>query len=181
MGRIQIWARMHFLFHIACIAILALVVFGCPHFSQQRQGKQLLESAMTWMLEGQFDSALADSRTVLETFPDGLADQAHFQIGLIYAHPENPNRNSHNAQKAFNTIVNDFPQSHLRDQAQIWISVIRNNELRKRIIGKLHEKNSALEKTVDELKEQIEDLKRVDLGFEEKKQKAIDQQLEKDQ
>lgn len=187
MGSIQTRKRMHLFLHFACLVILPFVIFGCLHYSKKLQGEDLLAKAMNLMLEGQYDAALAENLTVLEEFPPILSDQAHFQIGLIYAHPKNPKQNYQESLGSFIEIVKEFPQSRLRDQAQIWVLFIRNISDKKRDIGMLNNKIVLLEKTVkeqreglnhlleqiEELKQQIEELKRVDLGIEENKQKNL--------
>lgn len=180
MGPIQTWKGKHLFLHLAGLVIFFFGIFGCLHFSKELQGEQLLANAMNQMMKGQYDAALAENLTVLEKFPPSLSDQAHFQIGQIFAHPKNPKQDYQKSLRSFNQIVKKFPQSRLRDQAQIWVLVIRNISDKKRDIGKLNKKIVLLEKTVkeqregiDHLLEQIEKLKRVDLVMEEKKQKVL--------
>jgi chromosome segregation ATPase len=174
---------------------------------------------MAEMADGQYEASLAKNVTVLNNFPHSIADQALFQMGLLYAHPENPNQNYQKSLGAFNKILNEYSQSRLRHQAQLWVLTVQDAIDKKQKIGNLNKKKvslantieqqkieiallqkkivtrkdddviDSLEKKVDEqekkvdeqkkeitqLLEQIEKLKRVDLGIEEKKQKILQQ------
>ena len=167
---------------------------------------------MDQMVSRQYEASMAKNLNVLNSFPHSLADQAFFQIGLLYAHPENPNQNYEKSLVSFNEILNGFSESRLRHQAQLWVLTIGEVIDKEQKIGILSSKNASLErivkqhkieiinlqkkietpkndalivsleKKVDEQKkeiiqllDQIEKLKRVDLGIEEKKQKILQQ------
>jgi len=148
-----------------------------------------------------FEASLKESRTALELFSRSLGDQALFQIGLVHAHPENPNQNIENSTMAFQKLINNYPNSSLRSQAELWIMHLRRIQdqeatlkTRKQEIGKLHDrlnrvkkgklKNKKLQKEylqkiknqkkeIQELKGNIKRLKEIDLKIEEKKRKTI--------
>ena len=212
MGTKQTRRRKYLFLHLACLGLLPFVIFGCLHFSKELQGQQLLDEGMDQMADRQYEGSMAKNLTVLGNYPHSLADQALFQIGLLYAHPQNPDRNFEKSLGSFNKILNGFPESRLRHQAQLWVLTIGEVIDKERKIGILSSKNASLErivkqhkieiinlqkkietpkndalivsleKKVDEQKkeiiqllDQIEKLKRVDLGIEEKKQKILQQ------
>ena len=98
---------------------------------------------------------MAKNLTVLGHYPHSLADQALFQIGLLYAHPENPDRNFEKSLESFDKILNGFPESRLRDQAQLWVLFIGDFIDRERKIGILNSKSVSLERIVDQQKNEI--------------------------
>ena len=212
MGTKQTRRRKYLFLHLACLGLLPFVIFGCLHFSKELQGQQLLDEGMDQMADRQYEGSMAKNLTVLGNYPHSLSDQALFQIGLLYAHPQNPDRNFEKSLGSFNKILNGFPESRLRHQAQLWVLTIGEVIDKERKIGILSSKNASLErivkqhkieiinlqkkietpkndalivsleKKVDEQKkeiiqllDQIEKLKRVDLGIEEKKQKILQQ------
>ena len=212
MGAKQTRRRKYLFLHFACLGLLLFVISGCLHFSKKLQGEQLLKEGMDQMVSHQYEASMAKNLTVLNNFPHSLADRALFQIGLLYAHPENPNKNYKKSLESFNKILNGYSESRLRHQAQLWVLFIRDVIDKERKIEILNNKNISLEKageqqkieiavlqkkiatrenadlifslekTVDEQKkeinqllDQIEKLKRVDLGIEEKKQKILQQ------
>jgi hypothetical protein len=187
-----------------------LAVFGCLHFSKKLQGQQLLEKGMDQMINRQYAASMTNNLAVLNNYPPALADKALFQIGLLYAQPENPQQDYEKSLGSFNKIINEFPSSRLRHQSQLWVRFISDVIDKKKEIGALNSANvslgkaikqqkieiallqkkidanknpdliMSLEKTIDEqnkeinqLLEQIEKMKRVDLGIEEKKQKIL--------
>ena len=210
MGTKQDRKRKYFFLHLTCLGLLPLVVFGCLHFSKKLQGQQLLEKGMDQMINRQYAASMKNNLTVLNNYPQNLADQAIFQIGLLYAQPHNPDQDYEKSLGSFNRLLAEFPDSRLRRQSQLWILSISDVIDNKRKIGILNSANvslgkaikqqkieiallqkkidanknpaliMSLEKTIDEqnkeinqLLEQIEKMKRVDLGIEEKKQKIL--------
>ena len=170
MGTKQTRKRKYFFFHLACIGLIPFVTFGCLHFSKKLQGQELLEEGMGQMVSRQYEASMAKNLTVLNNFPHSLADQALFQIGLLYAHPENPNQNYEKSLGYFNKISSEFSESRLRHQAQLWVVFIRDVIDKERKIGILNKKNVSLERTVEQqnieitiLQKKIETGKNVDL------------------
>ena len=93
MGRKRTRKRKHLFLYLACLLTAFFVISGCLHFPKKWQGEQHLEKARSLIARGEYEAALQESKTVLSKFPKSLAAQALFQMGLIYAHPENPNPN----------------------------------------------------------------------------------------
>ncbi len=133
-----------------------------PEFAKKWQGKQDLAKARTLMFKGDYEASLKYNKEVLRQFPRTLGDQALFQMGLNYAHPENPNPDNQKSIECFQSIIEEFPKSSIRDEAGIWILF-----LQKTIENKKRFDN--LQRQKENLKDQIEKLKRIDLGIEDKK------------
>ena len=170
MGAKQIGKRKYFFLHFACLGLLPFVIFGCLHFSKKLQGQQLLEEGMDLLASRQYEASLAKNLTVLNEFPNSLADQALFQIGLLYAHPHNPQKNYDKSLGSFNKILNGFPESRLRHPAQLWALFIGDVIDKEREIGILNNKKLSLEGTVEQknieitlLQKKIETGKNADL------------------
>jgi hypothetical protein len=160
MGTKQIGKRKYIFLHFACLGLLPLVIFGCLHFSKKLQGQQLLEESMEQMVRRQYKASMAKNLTVLNNFPNSLADQALFQIGLLYANPENPDQNYEKSLGSFNKIINDRSESRIRQQAQLWVMFIRDVIDKERKIGIFSNKNLSLEETVEQQKAEITKLQK---------------------
>ena len=115
---------------------------------------------MELMVSRHYQVAMAKNLTVLNKFPHSLADQALFQIGLIYAHPENPNQNYEKSFESFNEILDEFSESRLRPQAQLWVQFLRDVIDKERKIGILDNKNVSLVRTVEQQKGKITNLQK---------------------
>ena len=136
---------------------------------------------MDQMVSRQYEASMAKNLTVLNNFPHSLADQALFQIGLLYAHPENPNQNYEKSIGSFNKISSEFSESRLRHQAQLWVLFIRDVIDKERKICILNSKIVSLQRTVDQqyleitiLQKKVETTKNVDLIV--ALEKAVDKQ-----
>ena len=145
-----------------------------------------LIQAKKFMIHGNYKAALEKNQKILRTYPE-IKDEALFQIGLIYAHPKNPDKNYEKSLKYFQEIIKKFPKSHLRNQAKIWILVLQDiikkdkkikeqNEKIKILmqkIFKLEKESKIKDEKIKDLKKQIEKLKEIDLTIEEKKRKSL--------
>jgi hypothetical protein len=131
---------------------LPFVIFGCLHFSKKLQGQQLLEESMDQMIGRQYEASMAKNITVLNNFPDSLADQALFQMGLLYAHPQNPNQDYEKSMESFNRILNEFSESRLRQQTQLWVLFVSDVADKERKTGILKNENVSLQRTVEQQK-----------------------------
>jgi hypothetical protein len=183
MGTKQTGRGQYLFLHLACLGLLPFVIFGCLHFSQKLQGQQLLEEGMGQMVSRQYEASMAKNLSVLNNFPHSLADQALFQIGLLYAHPENPNQNYEKSLESFNKISSEFSESRLRHQAKLWVVFIKDVIDKERKIRILNKKNVLLERTVEQqniditiLQKKIETGKNVDLIV--SLEKTVDEQKE---
>ncbi len=137
-----------------------------PQFARKWQGKQTLAKARALMLNGYYESSLKNNKEVLRLFPNSLGDQALFQMGLNYAHPENPNMDYKKSTECFQNIIKEFPESNIRDKAGIWILFLQE-------ITKKNKRINNLQNQIENLQYQIEGLKEIDLGIEEEKRKSL--------
>jgi len=133
-----------------------------PEFAKMWQGKEDLAKARTFMFKGDYKASIKYNKKVLRQFPRTLGDQALFQMGLNYAHPDNPNPDNQKSMECFKSIIEEFPRSSIRDEAGIWILFLQKSiESKKRFDN--------LQRQKENLKDQIEKLKNIDLGIEDKK------------
>ena len=148
MGTKQTGKGEYVFFHFACLGLLPFAIFGCLHFSEKLQGQQVLEEGMEELLGGHYEASMAKSLAVLNNYPDSLADQALFQMGLLFAHPQNPNRNLEKSLEYFDRILNGFPESRLRHPTQLWALFIRDVIDKEQKIRIKNKKNLSLQRTV---------------------------------
>ena len=110
------------------------------------------------MKEKRFKEAAAACNNIMADSPDSpLAADALFEVALINAHHDNPQRDYAQAIRTFAEFLKRNPDNRRADEARTWISVL---------------------KTVQELKKQnehlnvsIEELKQLDIRHEEKRRK----------
>jgi tetratricopeptide (TPR) repeat protein len=116
-----------------------------------------LERAAQLFKQGDYDGSLKENQRVLSHAgknPPG--DRALFNMGLIYAHGENPKKDYDNSLLFFSNIIMDYPQSPLVEEVKIWIRVLRENEKLKEVIEDFQE----IQKQQKNLQSPLEELER---------------------
>ena len=149
------------------------------------------------MSKGDYTMSQKESHTAYSLYPQLLGDEALFQIGMVYAHPANPEKDYQKSKEAFGRLLREYPLSHLEPEAEVWIMVLReiqelekametnNNEIsqiqnllkkqRLQLKEMRHDYNRRLEakeQTIKDLEQNLDRLKEVDLKIEEKKRRA---------
>lgn len=204
MGEKQVGKRQHIFFFLTGFVSVLIAFSGCmekdsSYLTKQRiesvletEGERSLAYARSFMARGRYQESLKRSESVLKQYPRSLGDQALLNLGLLYAHPGYPKADVQKSIKYFQRLVEEYPESILKDEAQIWILVLQNrvhadrqmsklkltlkavkkdNKVKTANYKKMQLKASELQDQVKELKNQINRLKSVDIRIEEKKRK----------
>ncbi len=79
------------------------------------------------------------------------ADEALFNMGMIYILSENPKRDPGKSTLYFQRLVKEFPESFLAQEAKAWVGILQENEKLRDMI----EKAKQVDITVDEKKREI--------------------------
>ncbi|MEW6001257.1 MAG: tetratricopeptide repeat protein [Nitrospirota bacterium] len=107
-------------------------------YGQLLRGQRLLA-------KGDYEGALEENQKVLATFPKRTpGDEALFNMGLIYAHYKNPKKDYGKSLSCFESLVKDYPQSPLHEQAKIWAEVLQTIEKLKKVDIEIEEKKKEL-------------------------------------
>lgn len=159
MGRERTRKWQHLLFYFACCLILTTLIPACAHVLESWQSENPLSRAKTLMENGKYKAALQEIEEILHSERKNQADEALYLMGVIYAHPKNPDASLNRSIESFNILIKKHPQSHLKQEAVAWVSKLR--------------KIRAMEKEIMDLKDQIDKLKKIDLGIEEKKRRNL--------
>ena len=170
MGKKRAKKRICLLLHGACLLAIFLLLTGCAltaDFKNKWQGHEHLDVAEKLMIKGDFEGALKEDEEVVRLFPGvSPGDCALFHMGLIRAHPDNPQRDYKKALECFRRLVRDFPRSALEEKARVWIGAI--DELTRR-----ESRIKDLEKTVSALENRLKALKEIDISVAEKKREGL--------
>ena len=176
MGKKRAEKRKCIFLHPACILTIFLLFTGCAltaDFKNKWQGQGHLKTAEKFVARGDYEKALKEDEEALRFFPKVTpGDSVLFHMGLIRAHPDNPQRDYNKALECFRRLVRDFPRSALKEKAKVWIGAI--DELTRR-----ESQIKDLEKTVSVLKEQLNTLKEIDISVEEKKRDACPRETDR--
>ena len=141
MGRKQPWKGKYIYLYVASLTFLFLFDLGCATFVDR---KPLLYSQML-IDRGDFEGAVEENRKVLSSYsnrPPG--DEALFNLGLIYAHYGNPQKDYEKAIFFFRKLLNEHTKSPLVEQAKIWIGVLNVIEKSKHVDIEIEEMKKEL-------------------------------------
>jgi tetratricopeptide (TPR) repeat protein len=171
MGRKRTRARKFIYF---CIVILILFTsFGCAVLNEkqkievknkesQRKEETLkilserLLRARKLLEQRDYDGSFKENQKILSlSGPNPPGDEALLNMGLIYAHFGNPQRDYGKSIGFFKKLTKDYPQSPFVIQARVWAGILQENE--------------KLSQTIQKLNQVIEESKQVDIEIEEKK------------
>lgn len=121
MGRKSIGARQPI---CLCLALLILLP-GCnwvQNWQERENVRESMAQGQSLLIRAEYDDAIKEYEKVLAIARDRApSDLALYHIGVIHAHPYNSNRDPQKAVRLFKQVVNDFPASPWRQQAQAWI------------------------------------------------------------
>jgi len=104
------------------------------------QGRELLAV-------GNFKEALQENQRVLslsEKAPH--KDQALFNMGLIYAHYDNPEKDYKKSHMYFERLIQEYPQSPLVEQARIWLDIFNVIEREKQVDIEIEKRKKELKR-----------------------------------
>jgi tetratricopeptide (TPR) repeat protein len=163
--------------HTACILAVFLLLTGCASildFQKRWEGRQRLKEAENLAVRGEYGKALKEYERILKFFPDDSpGDIALFNMGLIWAHPDNPQRDYRRSAMCFQQLVHDFPGSSLTREAGIWLYAIDELASCESRIGAIEKSEEHLKKKLKESQRLIDTLKEIDIGIEEKKREDL--------
>jgi len=74
--------------------------------------------------DGNFEEEVRKNENILQQAgAESPADEALYNLGLIYAHSDNPARDYRQARDYFARIPRDFPASPLAKEARVWLGL----------------------------------------------------------
>ena len=181
MGRERTGQRQHFYF---CLALL-IFLSGCGLLQESNRRRGMLETLATgheMLVRGDFDGSLQAFQSVAAAARDKPpADVAVYRMGLVYAHPQNPQRDLHKALGSFSQVVSAHPGSPWAEPAKVWVGVLEEAQDSKRDIEnsyraiektkqEMEQNRQALEKSKQEIERSRLELERIKQEIEKTKQ-----------
>ena len=107
-------------------------------FEESGEAQEHLLRSQKLLAQGNFDGAIIENQKVLALSDTRFSkDEALFNLGLIYSHSKNPQRDIQKSLEYFKRLIKSFPKSSSVEQATIWVGVLEENEELNHIIEKL--------------------------------------------
>jgi tetratricopeptide (TPR) repeat protein len=96
--------------------------------------------------QGNYEAAMSENKKIL-SLSDSRSpkDEALFNLGLIYAHFENPQQDLQKSIEFFKTLIKNNPRSSLAEQAKIWVEILQENEGLNHLLQKLKQVDIEIE------------------------------------
>ncbi|MGD9011410.1 MAG: L,D-transpeptidase family protein [Desulfobacterales bacterium] len=107
---------------LVCIMIAPIFIWGC---SGGYQARSLTKEANDFFNQGKYEASLSKYEQIIEKNP-AVADRVLFEMGIIYAHPSNEQKDYQKSLKCFQKILRDYPDSEYRLDSQMMILQIHN-------------------------------------------------------
>ena len=128
------------IFHIGpfkfciCLLMAPMLLSGCSHFNDVRQAKTTFAEANDLFYQGSYTASLDKYSKIIEKYP-AKADRALFEMGIIYAHPKNEQKDYQKSLECFQKLIKDYPESEYRQNSEMVIFNIRNVVLKDKTIA----------------------------------------------
>jgi len=105
---------------------------------ESEEGQEHLNRSQKLLAQGDYEGAAGENQKVLSlSDPRSSKDEALFNLGLIYAHFRNPQRDTQKSLEYFKTLIKNYPRSSFVEQANIWVGILEENEELNYLIQKL--------------------------------------------
>ena len=108
-GRTGTYLRLFFV----CIMIAPILGYGC---SRGQQARALSKEANDLFDQGNYEASLSKYKQIIEKNP-AVADRVLFEMGVVYAHPENEQKDYQKSLNCFQKIIEDYPDSKYRQDS----------------------------------------------------------------
>ena len=112
-----------------CLLMASMLLSGCSHFNDGRQVKTTFTEANDLFHQGRYAASLDKYSEITEKYP-AKADRALFEMGIVHAHPKNPQKDYQKALECFQKLIKDYPGSEYRQNSEMMIFNIRNVALK---------------------------------------------------
>jgi tetratricopeptide (TPR) repeat protein len=110
-----------------------MLLSACSHFNDGRQVKTTFAEANELFYQGSYTASLGKYSEITEKYP-AKADRALFEMGIIYAHPKNEQKDYQKSLECFQKLIKVYPESEYRQNSEMMIFNIQNVVLKDQTI-----------------------------------------------
>jgi tetratricopeptide (TPR) repeat protein len=149
-----------------CLMVAPMLLSGCSHFNDGRQAKTTFAEANDLFHQGSYTASLEKYSGIIEKYP-ATADRALFEMGIIYAHPKNEQKDYRKSLECFQKLIKDYPDSVYRQNSEMMMFNIRNVALKDQTIAAQQMRIETLRHEVQGKEDEIVTLQNMIEAFEE--------------
>jgi tetratricopeptide (TPR) repeat protein len=114
--------------------ITLILICGCSCIDHGLPSRSTVQEANALFNEGRYEASLSKYEEIIAKHP-ALADRVLFEMGIIYAHPRNEQKDYQKSLECFQKVVRDYPDSEYRRDSQMMIFQIHNVIIKDKVIG----------------------------------------------
>ena len=166
-----------------CLIMAPMLLSGCSHFNDGRQVKTTFAEANDLFYQGSYTASLNKHSEIIEKYP-AMADRVLFEMGIIYAHPKNEQKDYQKSLECFQKLIKDYPGSEYRQNSEMMIFNIRNVAFKDKTIAAQQMQIETLQHEIQGKENEIVTLQKTIEAFEqtieafEKKIEAFENKIE---
>jgi tetratricopeptide (TPR) repeat protein len=159
----RISARLRIFF--VSIMIAPVLMCGCSHLNE---AKSTFEEANVLFNQGSYKASLDKYRQIIEKYPT-TEERVLFEMGVIYAHPKNEQKDYQKSLECFHKLVKDYPGSEYRQNSEMMIFYINNVAIKDKKI-------TTQQTEIETLQHEVKDREN-EIGALQKKIEALEQKV----
>lgn len=125
---------LHFYSFLICIMIAPILACGCSHFNEELQARSIFKEANDFFSQGNYNASLSKYKQIIEKYPTA-GDRVLFEMGIIYAHPQNEQKDYQKSLGCFQKLIRDYPWSEYRRDSEMMIFQIQNVTIKDKTIA----------------------------------------------
>lgn len=137
-----------------CIILVPLLLCGCSPI----QPNSTLSEANDFFSQGNYQASLDKYQKIIEKYPTA-GDRVLFEMAIIYAYPENEQKDYQKSLEFFQQLIIDFPESLYRKESELMIFTINNVIIKDQTIATQQAQIDALRQEVQSRGNEIESRK----------------------
>jgi tetratricopeptide (TPR) repeat protein len=157
------------------LAALVFPVGGCSHLDGSFRAASAFEAAANRSDQGDYPGALRGYEQALKQYP-AARDRALFEMGIINAHPNNPQKDYGKALECYRTLIKDYPRSSYRQDSEMMVFYLANVTLKDKLIDNQRNEIEVLQREVNKQRDAIATLQR-EIGNKEAEITSLQQEI----
>lgn len=142
----------HLCLALLCLMLAPILIGGCSNSAAR--ARAAFAEANDLFSRGSYPAALESYARIAEEHPPAR-ERVLFERGIVYAHPQNEQRDYQKALECFQELVRDYPESAYRQNSETLIFTLGNVVLKDATIAAQQARIAALQQEVKGREEEI--------------------------
>jgi tetratricopeptide (TPR) repeat protein len=123
----------HLYFFFVCIIITPVLICGCSHLNEELQARSTFKEANDLFNQGNYEASLSKYGQINGKYAT-VGDRVLFEMGIIYGHPGNEQKDYQKSLECFQKLIRDYPESGYRKDSELMIFSINNVTIKDKTI-----------------------------------------------